>query len=351
MHETSFLQLHLLTAHAPSNLNRDDANRPKTAIFGGEPRVRISSQSLKRAWRTSAAFAEHLAGHLAERTQRLGRLIVERLTANGVEPDRAMEIARQVAGAVGKIKPESAANPDFTEQLVFLSPEEKKRAFTLADRWAKGQSPGKVQAADVAGAPHAAADIAMFGRMLADASSQNVEAAVQVSHALTTHRAVPEDDYYTAVDDLKQPSEDAGAGFLGTLEFAAGVFYLYLCVDRRVLARNLGNDETLQRAAIAALVTASATVSPTGKQNAFASRSRAFYVMAEKGCAQPRSLAAAFLTPVADRGEYGPDSVKALTSFCKSLDNAYGPCADERQTMNCLSGTGTLKEIIAFSTR
>ena len=123
--------------------------------------------------------------------------------------------------------------------------------------------------------------------MLADASSQNVEAAVQVSHALTTHRAVPEDDYYTAVDDLKQPSEDAGAGFLGTLEFAAGVFYLYLCVDRRLLARNLGNDEALQRAAIAALVTASATVSPTGKQKRVRQPQRAFYVMAEKGSAQP----------------------------------------------------------------
>ena len=335
----SFLQLHLLTAHAPSNLNRDDANRPKTAVFGGEPRVRISSQSLKRAWRTSAAFAEHLSGHLAERTQRLGRLIVERLTGKGVEPDRAMEIARQIAGAVGKIKPESAAA------------EEKKRAFAIADRWAKGESPGKVQAADVAGAPEAAADIAMFGRMLADASNQNVEAAVQVSHALTTHRAVPEDDYYTAVDDLKQPSEDAGAGFLGTLEFAAGVFYLYVCVDRGLLARNLGNNEALQRAAISALVTASATVSPTGKQNAFASRSRAFYVMAEKGSAQPRSLAAAFLTPVADSGHYGPDSIDALVSFRNSLDEAYGPCADKQQTMNCLSGAGTLNEIIAFSTR
>ena len=55
----------------------------------------------------------------------------------------------------------------------------------------------------------------MFGRMLADDPNFNREAAVQVSHALTTHRALVEDDYYTAVDDLKEPAEDAGAGFVG----------------------------------------------------------------------------------------------------------------------------------------
>ncbi len=346
-----FLQLHLLTAHAPSNLNRDDANRPKTAIFGGEPRLRISSQSLKRAWRTSAVFAEQLKGHLAERTQRLGRLIVERLTGRGVEPDRAMDIAREIAGSIARINPETDQNPDFTRQMVMISPEEKKRAFDLADRWGKGASPGKLTAADVACAPESAADIAMFGRMLADAPNQNVEAAVQVSHALTTHRAVPEDDYYTAVDDRKADGEDAGAGFLGTLEFAAGLFYLYVCIDLRLLARNLGGDEALHRAAVGALVTAAATVAPGGKQNAFASRARAFYVLAEQGGQQPRSLAAAFLTPVENNGSHGPDSIAALESFRERLDNAYGTCADARDTMNCLSGQGTLQELVKFATQ
>jgi len=191
----------------------------------------------------------------------------------------------------------------------------------------------------------------MFGRMLADAPNQNVEAAVQVSHSLTTHRAVPEDDYYTAVDDRKAEGEDAGAGFLGTLEFAAGLFYLYVCVDLRLLARNLGGDEALHRAAVGALVTAAATVAPGGKQNAFASRARAFYVLAEQGGQQPRSLAAAFLPPVENNGSHGPDSIAALESFRERLDNAYGTCADARDTMNCLSGQGTLQELVKFATQ
>ena len=118
-----FLQFHLLTAHAPSNLNRDDANRPKTAVFGGEPRLRISSQSLKRAWRTSTAFTEQLAGHLAERTERLGRLIVERLAEQGVEPDRAMVIARRIAGSIATINPET----DRNRALLLLGGEHQPR--------------------------------------------------------------------------------------------------------------------------------------------------------------------------------------------------------------------------------
>ena len=57
-----FLQLHLLTFYPPSNLNRDDTGRPKTATVGGAPRLRISSQAMKRAWRSSPAFARAAAG-------------------------------------------------------------------------------------------------------------------------------------------------------------------------------------------------------------------------------------------------------------------------------------------------
>ena len=84
----------------------------------------------------------------------------------------------------------------------------------------------------------------MFGRMLADNPDYNREAAVQVAHAITTHKIAVEDDYYVAVDDLKTSAEDAGAGFLGEAGFAAGLFYLYICADTALLKRNL-SDEAL----------------------------------------------------------------------------------------------------------
>ena len=347
---TDFLQLHLLTAFGPSNLNRDDTGRPKSVTFGGVPRIRVSSQSLKRAWRTSDVFKDALHGHLADRTQRLGKDIYDRLLEKGADHERALEIARAVAGTFGKIKSAKDKDPTFIEQLAFVSPGECEAAFAAAeealasDAKVEGPSPDLLKATD------STADIAMFGRMLADTPKFNREAAVQVAHAITTHGATAEDDYYTAVDDLKSRDEpdDAGAGFVGLQEFGAGLFYLYICVDRDLLLKNLNGNEGVRNSALEALVEAAATVAPKGKQASFASRARALYILAEKGTAQPRSLAAAFLKPI--RGDdQGASSVKALLEFRDRLDKAYGPCASESCVMDCVGEEqGSLAELREF---
>ena len=348
---SDFLQLHLLTAYGPSNLNRDDTGRPKSVVFGGVPRLRVSSQSLKRAWRKSEVFAAKLDGHLADRTQRFGKDVLNHLIEEGMDNDAAVKVARGIASVFGKIKKERDESPTFVEQLAFISPEERKRAFALADRVLAGEEV-EPTADDLLQKTDSAADVAMFGRMLADNPKFNREAAVQVAHAITTHRAIAEDDYYTAVDDLKSRDEpeDAGAGFVGVQEFGAGVFYLYICVDRNLLLANLDNTHAVHDASLAALVEAAATVSPEGKQASFASRARAVYALAERGSAQPRSLAAAFLEPVAGTDQ-GTDSIAALESFRDRLDTAYGSCYDERYTINCLTGEGKLAELIAFAVR
>ena len=343
-----FVQLHLLTTYGPSNLNRDDTGRPKSVSFGGVPRLRVSSQSLKRAWRESDVFKEKLDGHLAERTQRLGLHVRDHLTAGGMEDEQALDVARKIAEVFGKLKGAADSNPSFIEQLAFVSPEERAKAIALADRALAGDEID-VKADDVLGRVDAAADIAMFGRMLADSPKFNREAAVQVAHAMTTHRAIAEDDYYTAVDDLKarDEPEDAGAGFVGVQEYGAGVFYLYICVNRDLLLRNLDGSVAVRDSSLAALVEAAATVSPRGKQSSFASRAYASYVLAEKGPTQPRSLAAAFLKPV--RGEdHGQASVSALETFRDRLDAAYGARAEERTTMDVQGGSGTLSDVIDF---
>ena len=349
---SDFLQLHLLTAFGPSNLNRDDTGRPKGVLFGGVPRLRISSQSLKRAWRTSDVFRGRLEGHLASRTQRLGEDIRRHLVEGGMSEEAALGAARKIAAVFGKLRSESDRNPAFIEQLAFVSPEERAEAFALADRVAAGeelQEKGP-KSRDILRRSDAAADIAMFGRMLAADPQFNREAAVQVAHAITTHRMVAEDDYYTAVDDLKSRDEpeDAGAGFVGVQEFGAGVFYLYLCVDRGLLLENLGSDQAVRDASIAALAEAAATVAPRGKRASFASHARAFYALAEKGTSQPRSLAAAFLKPVSGFDQ-GADSVAALERFRDRLDRAYGPCASDRLTMDIATGEGTLAELVDFA--
>jgi CRISPR system Cascade subunit CasC len=349
---TTFLQLHLLTAYPPSNLNRDDTGRPKTVEFGGASRLRVSSQSLKRAWRTSTVFAERLGGRVGKRTQRLGEEVYKRLTAGGMAADAAMETAKQIAAVFGKPedKKEKAA---YIKQLAFISPEEFQRAFDLADRALEGEKID-VSAESLLGKSDGAADIAMFGRMLADSPAYNREAAVQVAHALTTHRAGVEDDYYVAVDDLKNAAEhdDVGTSFIGVQEYGAGLFYLYACIDCDLLARNLGGDAALARDAIDALVTCAATVSPRGKQASFASRARASFVMAERGSQQPRTLAAAFLKPVfGGSGGLADASMSALVAFRDNLDKVYGACADARVEMVATPerAEGSLAELVEFA--
>lgn len=341
-----FLQLHLLTFYPPSNLNRDDTGRPKTATVGGAPRLRISSQALKRAWRSSPVFAERLHQHRGLRTQRFGEEIERHLRAHGSTPERALQIARQIAQHFGKLKPERDPAPARTEQLAFIAPEERTAALALADRIAAGEN---IEPAADQLLRHAdtAADIAMFGRMLADNPQFNREAAVQVAHAITTHRVTVEDDYYTAIDDLKTPEEDAGAGFVGELGFGSGIFYLYLCIDTALLMRNLDGQRALAADACATLAEAAATVSPKGKQPSFAARARAYYVLAEAGGVQPRTLAGAFVQPV--RGDdLAAASITALEDWRAKLDHAYGPAAEAAATMNVAARQGTLAEIIAF---
>jgi CRISPR system Cascade subunit CasC len=351
---TTFLQFHLLTAYPASNLNRDDTGRPKTVTFGGAPRIRVSSQSLKRAWRTSPVFADRVGERVGWRTQRLGEEVKKYLLDKRMNEAQAIETARKIAGVFGKVEDKEKRDPTYIKQLAFISPEERQRVFALADRAIAGETI-EPKDEDLLMKTDGAADIAMFGRMLADAPAYNREAAVQVAHAFTTHKAAVEDDYYVAVDDLKNRTEvdDVGTSFIGVQEFGAGLFYLYACVDCDLLARNLGGDRGLAQDAVDALVRCAASVSPRGKQASFASRARATFVMAERGSQQPRTLAAAFLRPVAvrDGGDVAHASVEALRLFCTNLDRAYGACADDRRQMLVTPAAveGSLEEVATFA--
>src|SRR5712692_21255 len=100
---SEFIQLHFLTTYPPANLNRDDSGRPKTAMFGGTQRLRISSQSLKRAWRTSDIMARVLEGHIGTRTKDLGNKVYQ-ILAKGLGSEKAHEVATRIAEQIGKLK-------------------------------------------------------------------------------------------------------------------------------------------------------------------------------------------------------------------------------------------------------
>jgi CRISPR system Cascade subunit CasC len=371
-----FVQLHLLISYPPSNLNRDDLGRPKTAIMGGKTRLRISSQSLKRAWRTSDIVDKTLEGHIGVRTKRLGKdIILKQLPLENLHSEVWANDLLTVYG-------EPDSEPGILKQLVFVSPSEELvlREFlndiarSLNDNTPPSEIVEKISALqkkregkskaedkktitnEIVGLLRncllhekitTAFDIAMFGRMLASSPAHNIEAAVQVAHAITVHEVAVEDDYFTAVDDLNKGEEDMGAAHIGQTEFAAGLYYLYVCINRDLLKENLGGDSELVKKGLAALVESTAKISPTGKQNSFASRAYASYLLAEKGDQQPRSLSVAFLKPV--RGEdMLAAAISSLEEKRSTMDKVYGDCADDFKVMDAEAGKGSLEEIIKF---
>lgn len=377
---SEFIQIHMLASYPPSNLNRDDLGRPKTALVGGTQRIRVSSQSLKRSWRTSDVFSDAFKGTIGIRTRDMGvkikkalvegRLLTDILEGKELTPGRevvkdekkASEWAEEISSHFGKLEggktkdsekkaeksgEKSTKNSLSHKQMVHYSPEEISGIDNLIGRIASGE---KVSDNDCIclRSDHKAIDIALFGRMLADNVAFNTEAAVQVSHAITVHDAPVEDDYFTAVDDLNQLDDTTGAGHIGEAEFGAGLFYTYICINRDLLHENLQGDSDLTKRAIDALIRAASMVSPSGKQNSFASRSYASYLLVEKSNEQPRSLAAAFFKPVSGKDIY-TDAVKNLEGLRDRMDKAFGTSFKESsRVMNVIDGTGSMTDIISF---
>ena len=342
---SQFIQLHVLTSYPPSNLNRDDLGRPKTAVVGGANRLRISSQSLKRAWRTSEIFESAVGEHKGTRTKRLGQEVFERLSMKNIPEKDAKKWAAEIAACFGKLKKDGLD----IEQLAHIAPIERTAVNALVDQLAGDNRPPEPDELALLRHNIKAVDIALFGRMLASSPTYNIEAAAQVAHAITVHAAKVDDDYFTAVDDLNIHAKDAGAAHIGETGFSAGVFYLYLCINHDLLLKNLQGDNALANKTLSALLEAAAKVSPTGKQNSFASRAYASYILAEKGTQQPRSLAAAFLKPVQGMDQIG-DAIKALEIQRDHFDKVYGACSEKSKSLNAVTGEGSLEEMIRFIT-
>ncbi|MGA3699796.1 type I-E CRISPR-associated protein Cas7/Cse4/CasC [Enterobacteriaceae bacterium TYF_5] len=340
---SQFIQLHILTSYAPSNLNRDDLGRPKTAIMGGVERLRISSQSLKRHWRTSELFNVAFSNNMGVRTKKFGLQLYDALIEGGVAEKNAKKWAELIIEQYGKIKKDSIE----TEQLVHISHLEKALAFDLVSLLIKEQREPEKKELENLKKISTSVDIALFGRMLASAPKYNIEAACQVAHAISVHSTVVEDDYFTAVDDLNNGETDMGSAHIGETGFAAALFYSYICINKTQLIESLDGNEELANKAIQALTEVAIKVSPTGKQNSFASRAYASYVLAEKGSYQPRSLSVAFLKPI-DDDDMETASINALNSRMENFDKVYGTCADSRYQLNVAQGKGTLSDLLKF---
>lgn len=344
----TLIDVHVVQTVPPSNLNRDDTGSPKTASYGGVRRARVSSQAWKRATRLHLAeTAENLATGVRSKrvVELLGDEIRKQDPATGDE--QSHELAKNVLTAGGiKIKAPRKGGTEESGYLLFLSHQQVTALAILAiDAGRTGEQPAKKDVQAVFKDKNSV-DLAMFGRMVADVTDLNVDASVQVAHALSVHAVETEYDYFTAVDDHKadDAEEDAGAGMIGTVEFNSSTLYRYATIDVDLLARNLGDGAPVGEAA-AAFVTSFVRSMPSGKKNTFANGTLPDAVVVSLRTDQSVSWVGAFEEPVRAGVEGGRTvrATEALAAYAKETTDAFGG-APERVWITAVGARGDALE-------
>jgi CRISPR system Cascade subunit CasC len=342
------IQIHMLQNYAPSNLNRDDTGSPKNAYFGEVLRGRISSQCLKRSIRWSETFKQAFdEGLLAKRTKRLPGLIREELEAMKVDKDtieavvnRVPEIGSESGRDVGKVEEGKALE---TRQLIFIGQNELRplaeKLLALyqeyGDKKWKDEKIADITKA-LGGSVPRSVDVAMFGRMTTSDAFEDVQAAVQVAHALSVNALAQEFDYFTAVDDI---SGESGAGMIGDVEYNSSTYYKYLNIHWEQLCKNLGSDAEVARRAVLALLEAAATAQPSGKQNTFAAHNLPDLVLVEvREKNLPVSYANAFLEPArhSQKQTLLDDAIAKLGDYMARVGRTYNLEAIDQRALTAV---------------
>ena len=327
------IELHILQSFPVSCLNRDDVGAPKTAVFGGVNRARLSSQSLKRAIREFAQDNLPAARFGGERTKLIIEPLAAALAKHGVTDTAvALEHAKNIADKLAKLDAKAADDAPKVGTLTFLAPSEidsiaaEIAALIATNPTSKDYSKSIEKACKKAGL-HDGADIALFGRMVASLPSLTLEGAAMFGHALSTHRSDNDLDFYTAVDDLKPKDDDAGAGMMGTLEFSSAVYYRYAALNLGLLAdaSHLGKLSAEERRAVVdAFIRATLQAVPGARKNSMNAHTLPGYVLGTyKSAGQPVQLINAFEQPITARSGLLCVSVEALKKHHADLKSTW----------------------------
>lgn len=356
------IALHILQPFPPSCLNRDDVGAPKSAIFGGVTRARISSQCLKRAIRLLARENERerdaklFAG---SRTLRAADDLADELIK--LKLPEAAKVAKEVCDrflskkkeAKEESKPkgkqakaaeppdEEAEGDGETSTLLYFSPGEIRamaEAIVAAHKAKKDLQDAASKAAKNFTRKDAA-DIAIFGRMVANDPSLNMEAAGLFSHAISTHACDNDLDFWTAVDDNKGREEEAGAANMGHAEFNAACYYRYVALNLDLLfyqrnedGKPSGNlcgllqpeDKKLRQEIVRSFLHAVVLAVPTAKHTGMNANLPPEYVLGVVATGQPMQLVNAFESPIRANGQgWLKPSIEAMEKHFERLKKVF----------------------------
>jgi CRISPR system Cascade subunit CasC len=336
------IDIHILQSVPPSSLNRNDTGSPKTAMYGGVRRARVSSQAWKRATRTF--FNDNLdASNIAYRTRKLPRLLFDRthavLDQEGFVFDASTEVMliQLVNETVGNIL---GLKPDKLDQLITQTKLEDLKYALFIPESAVSQAVDQIREAIKDAVPLDPAflrklmssghslDVALFGRMVADTASLNVDAACQVAHAISTHQVSSEFDFYSTVDDLSGKDE-TGAAMMGNVEFNSATLYRFASISVSRLAENLGSFDAVPLG-VRTFIDAFVKSLPSGRQTSFAAMTLPHLVFVSHRDDQPISLVGAFEKPITSKESdsfrdigYVQPSAQALARFVDACEKLY----------------------------
>jgi len=346
------IEIHMIQNHSPSNLNRDDQGAPKTCLFGGVPRARISSQCLKRSIRRSPAFQAVLEREGGVRTRRLITILAEEVHGGSDPPEELVVLIAKAfeKGGVKRVKRQTAQEPDNTNILLFVPRSSIPRMADAVAAESGKKKPNHEALAqaitDILGESASVPDIALSGRMteldregLFAKLNLHVDASLSAAHAISTHRVVNETDYFTAVDDRGKPG--GGAAHPDEAMFNSACFYKYFSLDWDQLVHNLAGSEPdpegdahkkwqeelkpeaerLAAATLGHFLRAAAVTTPTGKQKSSAAYNRPDGILVEvkKNRKPPMSYANAFAEPARRIGDPPDDAPDALSLVGRSI--------------------------------
>lgn len=295
-----YIDVNVLQTVPSSNINRDDTGAPKTALYGGVTRARVSSQSWKRAVRLAFKEDNDAMGTRTKEAAQLLEKEIKRL-APSLEEDVVTNKVTEVFKAAG-IKLDKN---NETGALLLIS---KGQLNKLAQYAIDNEDLDKKEIKKVLKGDQSL-DLALFGRMVADNPELNVDASSQVAHAISTHEVVPEYDYYTALDD-EQAEDTTGAAMLGTINFNSATLYRYANLNMTELTKNLEGQDAIQGAAT--FIKDFLLSMPSGKQNTFANKTLPSYVMITLRTDTPVNLVSAFEEPVTSNNGYMRPSIKRI---------------------------------------
>ncbi len=347
-----FIEFHLLQTFVPSNLNRDDNGYPKSGLFGGARRARISSQCIKRAIRTSDVFKSAIpSDDEGTRTRRMMELFAPRLKDAGKNETEIEVVVKAFTTVYAGLDDK---DKNLSSVLVYLSQEDiDAMSNAMLTNWdaildavpekdGRRQYPKDTlkkikplkdsidalvkQTAQRTSAP----DIALFGRMLADNPKLGLDAACVVANAASTHAVHEmEVDYFTAMDD-ELPQGEQGAGQINLTGFNSACYYRYASIDWEQLKANLRGqglaaaDKNVLRGTVDGFMRGLTDVVPSGMKNRFGQNNPPDLALAVIRTGGPGwSLANAFENPV--NGETGlmGQSVQKLDRYWNDLTRVY----------------------------